>query len=195
MAHLKFDMAKLERLNDPGRFESLPPDVFWRALGEPSDAHVIVEIGAGTGLFAAEFARRAPEAVIYAADTAQQMLDWMQEHRPEVAAGRVVPVLATETGVPLAEGIADALYMINLHHELAEPEASYAEAFRLLAPGGRLLVVDWADRDTPKGPPRDVRVSASDLVGFLERAGFTDVRVDCTTLPWHLMATARRSAE
>jgi len=195
MAHLKFDMAKLERLNDPGRFESLPPDVFWHALGEPVAARVIVEIGAGTGLFAAEFVGRAPGAVVYAADTAQQMLDWMREHRPEVAAGRIVPVLATETSVPLADAIADAIYMINLHHELAEPDASYAEAYRLLKPGGRLLVVDWADRDTPKGPPRDVRVSAAELTALLNRAGFTDVHVDCDTLPWHIMATGGRAGE
>lgn len=194
MAHLKFDMAKLEKLNDPGRFESLPPDVFWSALGGPTGARAIVEIGAGTGLFAAEFARRAPEAIVYAVDTAQQMLDWMREHRPEVSEGRIVPILATETGVPLEEGVGDALYMINLHHELAEPDASYAEAFRLLKPDGRLLVVDWADRDTPKGPPRDVRVSATDLAAFLKRAGFADVHVDCATLPWHVMATARRSS-
>jgi len=192
VAHLKFDMAKLEKLNDPARLESLPPGVFWHALDEPAGARVIVEIGAGTGLFAAEFAKRAPSAVIYAADTAPQMLDWMREHRPEVSEGRIVPVLATETSVPLEDGVADALYMINLHHELAEPDASYSDAYRLLAPGGRLLVVDWADRDTPKGPPRDVRVSAPALQALLEDAGFKGVQVDCTTLPWHIMATAQR---
>ena len=30
MAHLKFNTEKLERLNDPGRFETLSPDVFWQ---------------------------------------------------------------------------------------------------------------------------------------------------------------------
>ena len=192
MPHLKFDMSKLEKLNDPGRLESLPPDVFWRAVGEPTDAQVIVEIGAGTGLFAAEFAARAPEAIVYAADTAEQMLDWMRRHRPEVARGRVVPVAAEETHVPLGDGIADVVYTINLHHELADPEATYSEAYRLLKPGGRVLVVDWADRDTPKGPPRDVRVSSDALAGFLTRAGFGGVTVDSATLAWHLMAAGRR---
>ena len=192
MAHLKFNIEKLERLNDPGRFETLPPDVFWQALGAPSGACALVEIGAGTGVFAAAFASIAPQAVIYAADTVQEMLDWMHANRPEVAAGRIVPVKAEETRVPLDDGIADAVYMINLHHELASPAESYAEAFRLLEPGGRLLVVDWADCDTPKGPPRDVRVSASALARFLENAGFTGVEVDETTLPWHVMATAVR---
>jgi ubiquinone/menaquinone biosynthesis C-methylase UbiE len=189
---MKFDLANLEKLNDPGRFETLPPDVLWRALGEPVGARTIVEVGAGTGLFAAEFARLAPQATVYAADTAPQMLDWMRDHRPEVAAGRIVPVEASETSVPLPNGVADVLYMINLHHELARPQASYAEAFRLLREGGRLLVVDWADRDTPKGPPRAVRARTHDLVAMLEAAGFADVSADETTLPWHLMIRAQR---
>lgn len=192
MPHLKFDMAKLERLNDPGRFETLPPDVFWRALGLPEGAAVIVEIGAGTGLFAAAFAALAPQATVYAADTEGVMLEWMTANRPEVAAGRVVPVKATETGVPLADGIADVVCMINLHHELAEPDASYAEARRLLKPGGRLLVVDWAPRETPKGPPQEVRVQPGALAAMLEGAGFVGITVDETTLPWHTMVTAVR---
>lgn len=192
MAHLKFDLAKLERLNDPGRFETLPPDVFWHALGEPADARVIVEVGAGTGIFAAAFAERAPEAIVYAADTADEMLVWMREHRPEVAAGRVVPVKATETGVPLADGIADVVYMVNVHHELADPAASYAEAFRLLAAGGRCLAVDWAPRETPKGPPQAVRASSEDFERLLAAAGFEDVRVNLDALPWHTLVTAAK---
>lgn len=192
MPHLKFDIAKLEKLNDPARFETLPPGVFWSALGRPAGACTIVEIGAGTGLFASAFSALAPEAVIYAADTSPEMLDWMRANRPEVTAGRIVPVAAEETRVPLDDGIADALYMINLHHELAHPGETYAEALRLLEPGGMLLVVDWADRDTPKGPPRDVRVTAREMTAFLEGAGFADVATDETGLPWHVMATAVR---
>jgi SAM-dependent methyltransferase len=192
MAHLKFDIAKLEKLNDPARFETLPPLVFWNALGKPSGACAIVEIGAGTGLFASAFSSFAPDAVIYAVDTSPEMLDWMRANRPEVAEGRIVPVEAEETRVPLDDGIGNAVYMINLHHELAHPDASYAEAVRLLAPGGRLLVVDWADRDTPKGPPREVRVSAARLAKMLEGAGLAHVEVDEAALQWHVMATAVR---
>lgn len=190
MAHMKFDMDKLERLNDPGRFETLPPEVFWAALGAPEGETVLVEIGAGTGLFASAFVSRSPEVIVYAADTADQMLEWMQFNRPEVAENRIFPVKASETGLPLPDAMADGLYMINLHHELAEPQASYAEALRLLKPGGRLLVVDWAPRETPKGPPQEIRVQPDELQRIVEGAGFADVRVDVDTLPWHTMLTA-----
>jgi SAM-dependent methyltransferase len=190
MAHLKFDPAKLEKLNDPGRLETLSPDAMWIAFGL-EDPAVLVEIGAGTGMFAAEFAKRAERATVYAADTSEEMLAWMLEHRSEVAEGRVVPVSSEESVVPLADGIADGVYMINLHHELAEPEAIYSEAFRLLRPGGRVLLVDWAPIDTPKGPPAGVRVAPDVLEGFLRKAGFSDVSVHAV-LSWHSVVTGTR---
>lgn len=194
MGYLKFDITKLEKLNDPGRFDSLPPDVFWQALGSPDGASAIVEIGAGTGLFAAEWARRAPGAVVYAADTSARMLDWVRANRPEVAAGRIVPLQTSETGVPLGDGVADAVVMINLHHELADPAGTYAEAFRLLGPGGRVLVVDWARRETPKGPPQEVRVGPDELAALLADAGFSDIAVRDDALTWHVMAVASKPA-
>jgi ubiquinone/menaquinone biosynthesis C-methylase UbiE len=188
-AHLKFDMAKLERLNDPGRFETLPPDLMWDALGRP-DPERIVEIGAGTGVFSAAFTSLAPKATVWAADIEDTMIDWMRANRPEVALGRIVPIKAEETKIPLPDTWADLVVMINLHHELAEPEESYAEALRLLKPGGRLLVVDWAARETPKGPPQSVRATAEDIAEILIRVGFSAVE-DHDVLVWHTMLTAR----
>lgn len=190
MSHLKFDLAKISKLDDPGRFETLKPDVMWRALGSPSDVGTIVEIGAGTGMFAAKFAELAPHATVYAADTEQQMLDWMRTNRPEVAEGRVIPVLAEETRIPLDDAIADLVVMVNLHHELAEPDASYAEAFRLAKPGAKLLVVDWAPVETPRGPSLAVRASVEEIVDFARLAGFSDVRPHEGALPWHTLVTA-----
>ncbi len=193
MAHLKFDPAKLHKLNDPARLESLRPEVFvaaWR-LEAPA---VIVEIGAGTGMFAAEFVSGYPGVVVYAVDTVEAMVAWMRENRPEVGDGRIVPVLSAEENVPLNDGIADGVCMINLHHELAAPEAIYAEAWRLLAPFGRVLVADWAPTDTPKGPPLHVRATAEDIACALESAGFIDIEIHAG-LPWHSLVTATRSGE
>jgi len=193
MAHQKFDLSKLERLNDPGRFETMIPSVMWNALGSPRP-RTIVDIGAGTGLFAEKFAELAPEATVYAADMAPQMVEWMSENRAGVATGRLVPLLSTETGVPRPDATAQLVTMLNLHHELADPVPLYAEALRLLEPGGQLLVVDWAPRETPKGPPLAIRASFETLRDALEAAGFADVE-EHDGLPWHTLATARRPVQ
>jgi len=192
VTHQKFDIAKLERLNDPGRFDTLPPTVFWDALGAPTDARSIVEIGAGTGLFAARFASLAPDAVVHVADIEPVMLEWMTENRPEVAEGRLVPILAEEDHVPLQSSSADVVYMINLHHELVSPSASYAEALRLLHPGARLMVVDWAPGESPHGPSQHVRVPAEDVADILRVVGFAQVVVHEGALPYAWLITAVR---
>ncbi len=139
MAYQKFDIAKLERLNDTGRFDDLIPEVMWAAADTP-DARTIVEIGAGTGLFACRFAEMAPEAEVYAVDIEPVMVRWMFQHRPAALSGRLHPLLAEETKVPLPTGDADLVVMINVHHELADPRSSYCEALRLLRIGGTLLL-------------------------------------------------------
>jgi ubiquinone/menaquinone biosynthesis C-methylase UbiE len=190
MAYQKFNPEKLEKLNDPARAETLIRDLMWKALGVPA-ATTLVEIGAGTGFFARRFSSLAPQATVHAVDMAQVMIDWMNSNLAEVAEGAIVPLLVDETTIDLADGIADAVYMINLHHELADPEATYREAVRLLKPGGRILVVDWVDRETPRGPRLDIRASTDELKSVLEEAGVSEVEIH-EGLPWHHMVTATK---
>lgn len=190
MTYMKFDPAKLEKLNDPRRAEDLRPDVMWGALALESPA-TMVEIGAGTGFFATRFAALCPGMTVYAADIVERMVEWMCENLTQVASGLVIPLMVEETHVPLPDGIADATVMINLHHELADPTGTYAEAFRLTSPGGRVLVADWADRETPKGPPLAIRASVETLRSALEGAGFVGSEAHAG-LPHHHLVTATR---
>ena len=190
MAFEKFDVSKLERLNDERRFDVLSPDVMWSALGDPSPL-AIIDIGAGTGLFARRFAALAPAAQVYAADSSATMVDWMVENVPEDLRSRLHPVLAGEATVPLPDATADLVVMIHLHHELADPLASYREALRLLRPGGQLLVVDWAPSEGPAGPPQHIRVTAEDAAAMLREAGFASVTAHPLLTQDSLLTAAR----
>ena len=190
MPHEKFSVAHLERLNDRGRLEYLPPEAMWEALGEPSP-QTIVDVGAGTGLFACFFADLAPEATVYAADIEPEAVRWMIEHRPQSMCSRLKPILSRESAVPLATGEADLVVMINLHHELVDPAESYREALRLARIGGQLLVVDWAPDGEELGPPQRIRSSAEQIAEVLRSVGFDEIVVHAA-LPHHSMVTARK---
>jgi len=188
--HLKFDIAKIARLDDVGRFDDLDPDVMWEALGSPKP-DAIVDIGAGTGMFARRFARLAPEATVFAVDTEQRMLDWIADHPDPVVDGRLRPVLSEESTVPLPDGSADLVVMINLHHELADPRATYREALRLLRAAGQLLVVDWARTEMEGGPPQHIRATAEELIAMLGSVGFAGAEAH-QGLPKHSLITAMK---
>lgn len=192
MSHEKFDLSKIARLDDESRFEFLDPDVMWEALGSPSP-DVIVDIGAGTGLFARRFAAMAPMATVYAADTEPVMIAWIGEHADPAIGSRLRPVLAQEASVPLPDAEADLVVMVNLHHELATPKDSYAEALRLLRPGGRLLVADWARNEVEGGPPQGIRATFDEIAEMLRGAGFGSV-VRHEGLQRHTLVTARKGS-
>lgn len=191
MAAFKFDANKIARLDDPGRLDDLRPEAMWDALGSPTPES-IADIGAGTGMFSEQFARLAPETTIFAIDTDQRMLDWISDKRAAlVDAGRIVPVLSEESVLPLPDGSVDLATLINMHHELEDVRAMYAEVTRILRPGGQALVVDWADRDTPHGPPMAARSSASEIGKVLADAGLEAVAIH-DVLPYHSLVTARK---
>jgi len=188
----KFDVAKLERLNDPARFEYVDPKVIWNAAGVTNPVS-IVEVGAGTGLFSCKFAEYAPGADIFAVDVEPAMVHWMFEHRPKSLCGRLHPTLSSETSIPLPTGEADLLVMINVHHELADPTSSYREALRLLRIGGTVVIADWAPGSIEGGPPRHVRVTAEQIAGLLGKVGFEGAQLQ-DGLPRHSLVTARKPA-
>jgi ubiquinone/menaquinone biosynthesis C-methylase UbiE len=190
MPHEKFSVAHLDRLNDPGRFEYLPPAAMWEALGNPSP-QTIVDVGAGTGLFACWFAEAAPDATVYAIDIEPAMVRWMLEHRHPSLCSRLQPLLGKESAIPLATGEADLVVMINLHHELVDPHASYREALRLTRIGGQLLVVDWTPDGEEPGPPHHVRVTADQIADLASAVGFDQVTIH-PPLPRHSLITARK---
>lgn len=190
MCAYRFNPAKLEKLNDPGRLDDLVPDRMWAAFGAPERV-VAVDLGAGTGLFAREFARRLDGGVIWAVDSEPRMIAWMEANLPAETLRTVRPLPGDATAVPLPDASAGLVYAIALYHELPEPALMLREALRLLAPGGTVGIVDWKAEDTPHGPPLAHRIDAPVIARQLREAGFADVEV-CDVLPYHNVLTARR---
>lgn len=186
----KFDPRSIEKLNDPERFQRENPDVIWKELAL-AGPRVLVEIGAGTGFFAAPFARKLAAGTVYACDVQDEMVAWMKEHLPSDIRYSVVPMKMEERSVPLRDGIADLVYMVNLHHELEDRTAIMKEAYRLLKPGGTVMVIDWKKEETPEGPPQEIRVTEEEIISDIEKAGFGNT-VRHPVLPYHNVVTAKK---
>ena len=135
-----------------------------------------MDIGAGTGLFCRAFLTVFNPDTIYACDMSDTMLNWMQGNVvPDHP--RIRPVKNLGSSIPLDDGIADTVFMMNLHHELDNPVLMLKEAQRLLKPGGEIAIVDWKRLPTDQGPPLEIRCIPEDVVLQLEEAGFGNVRI------------------
>lgn len=114
------------------------------ALG-PGPFRLLVDLGTGTGRILELFAARCDRGLGF--DLNQSMLAY--------AAGKLAAAGHAHNEVrhgdlydiALPDRAADAVIMHQVLHFLTDPAAAIAEAARILTPGGKLLIVDFAPHD------------------------------------------------
>lgn len=187
----KFDPKQIHKLNNPERLKIQNPDLIWEKLALDSP-QTLIDVGAGTGFFAKPFSDKLENGTVYACDTSETMLEWMTAHVMEEYGKKISLVKSEEANIPLDDNIADLVYMINLHHELDEPENMVKECARLLKDGGKLMIIDWKKEEMTFGPPIEIRVEESTVEQQLNSAGFTNI-VCHQDLPHHFFIVANKN--
>lgn len=168
----KFDISRLERLRDPERLETMNPDKIWAVLADGLIINTLVDIGVGIGFFAIPFARKIKRGKVYGCDLHPEMLKYLEAAMEKEGVDNIEPVRCGEVEVPLEDGIADMVIMVNLHHELDFRDRSLAECRRLLRSGGKVAVIDWKPIQTEHGPPMEIRIPPEQVLEELTAAGF-----------------------
>jgi ubiquinone/menaquinone biosynthesis C-methylase UbiE len=104
--------------------------------------HRLIDLGSGTGRMLALLAPAADSAI--GLDLSQQMLNIARGHVAEAGLTNVELRHGDIFDTRLPDGHADLVVVHQVLHYLSDPAAAVAEAARLAAPGGRLLIVDFA---------------------------------------------------
>lgn len=167
-----FPIDRADALDDPSRYRYCSREELVAALALDGSESV-ADLGSGTGFYTDDVAPFA--AQMYAVDLQAEMHEL---YREKGMPGNVEPVTAPIHDLPLADGSLDAAFSTMTYHEFAG-DGALAELARVLAPGGRLVTVDWtAAGEGESGPPRDERYDAGDAVEHHEEAGFTVERAE-----------------
>jgi ubiquinone/menaquinone biosynthesis C-methylase UbiE len=109
----------------------------------------VLDVGCGTGVFAARIREALPKARVCGIDLVAGMLTKGAERWRRVA-DRVAPVQGDSERLPFAAGSFDVVTCANSFHHYPHQERAVAEMLRVLKPGGRLMLVDGF-RDRPWG--------------------------------------------
>jgi ubiquinone/menaquinone biosynthesis C-methylase UbiE len=144
MSGHKFDVKKLEKLNNPKRVEMIELGKIINEL-QLSPNSVLVDIGAGTGIFSEEMLDLIPDSQCYALDISEEMLEWIDQNRVSKLKSRLKTKLMDENNIPLKDNIADLVFMITVHHELEDGEILLKEIKRILKKDGKVLICDWKE--------------------------------------------------
>ena len=158
----------------------------------------VLDIGCGPGLLAVDLARSVGRhGRVLAADVSVDMLSIAARSAEAAGVSAVIaPLRLDATAIPLAGGVMDAVVAVQTLEWVPRVDDALAESFRVIRPGGRILVLDtdWSaiqwHSDDPQRLDRLVAAWAGatawaalprSLPDRLRAAGFADVEV--ATLP------------
>ncbi len=114
------------------------------ALGDgPFD--MFVDLGTGTGRMLELFGKRFRRGL--GLDMSPAMLAYARAKLERTGLAKVQVRQADIYDLPLGDHVADAVVMHQVLHFLSDPQRAIREAARVLAPGGRLLIVDFAPHE------------------------------------------------
>lgn len=170
--HEKFDYDDRDLLRDAWRREHLDPDRFWAELGLQA-GQTVVDVGAGIGYFALPAARRVgPTGRVHALDVSPYMVSHVAREAAQAGLDQLVAAVSGEHSLPVGSGVADVALVAFVIHEVVDGARLLAEVGRVLKPGGRLVLLDWAtDSEEPENLPRRLRYAPATVQYLVRKAG------------------------
>jgi ubiquinone/menaquinone biosynthesis C-methylase UbiE/Fe2+ or Zn2+ uptake regulation protein len=111
----------------------------------PGPFERVVDLGTGSGRMLTLFARKAKCTI--GLDLSQRMLNIARANVAREGLDKVELRHGDIFSTRLPSGSADLVLVHQVLHYLSDPKAAVAEAARLVGPGGRLLIVDFAPHD------------------------------------------------
>ncbi len=107
----------------------------------------VVDLGAGSGFYTIESARRVgPGGRVYAIDVQKDLLERIRTAGAQQNLRNIEVVWANAEkigGTKLRENIADRVIASNVLFQIEKPEEFALEIKRLIKPGGKVMVIDW----------------------------------------------------
>jgi ubiquinone/menaquinone biosynthesis C-methylase UbiE len=176
-----------EWLERAEREQEEEPDVALNVLKIPKGASV-ADIGAGSGYMTERLAARVgPTGRVFANDVQPQMLEILSRRLAAKRIANVTLVQGTADDPKLAPASVDLELMVDVYHELSQPQAMLQRLRAALTPGGRLVLLEYRKEDPTIPIKPEHKMSVAEAKLEVEAEGFTLSRVDDTLPRQHIL--------
>jgi ArsR family transcriptional regulator len=179
------DQAKVYFNQVAGRFDrSYGPGRSWQAFGQLLlrilPPLTVADLGSGEGLLSELLAIRA--AKVIAVDNSEKMVEFGAKKARRNGLKNLEFRLGDLEAPPIADGGVDLVVLSQALHHAASPDAALRAAYRILRPGGQILILDLLRHQFENARElygdRWLGFAESDLHRWLDTAGFKKVEID-----------------
>jgi ubiquinone/menaquinone biosynthesis C-methylase UbiE/DNA-binding HxlR family transcriptional regulator len=157
------------------------PGQSWKSMAEAMlrlmPSLTVADLGAGDGSFALLLSQRAVRVI--AVDSSARMIEVGREQAARHGVKNVEYRLGDMEEVPIGAGEVDLVFFSQSLHHALHPERALAEAARILAPGGRIVILDLVKHRFEEAremyADEWLGFSEAELETMLQSAGFVKI--------------------
>jgi len=179
----KITMEEMHKLHqDPKAYISLLEDPQRDAYQKPHDVvmaldlkegEVVADIGAGSGYFAWRFTHHVGDkGKVYAVDINPDMIVYMNRRFRDMQLKNIATVLAAPDDPLLMDASIDRFFFCDTWHHIENQTPYLALMKKMLKPGGQVIMIEFHKKETPVGPPVEMKIAHEDVMRQMETNGF-----------------------
>ena len=148
------------------------------------EGQVVADVGAGSGYYTVLLrAAVGPRGRVYATDIQPEMLALIRRKIETRRLSNVELVLGTPTESRLPDGAIELALMVDVYHELAQPQLFLQSLKRALKPDGRLVLIEFRKESASVPIREEHKMTVREARMELEAEGYRFERV-IDVLPW-----------
>jgi len=133
----------------------------------------VADIGAGSGYMTVRLSKKVgPQGRVYANDIQPGMLDLLNKRLAKAKISNVSAVLGTQDDPRLPDGALDLVLMVDVYHELSQPQLMLRHIRASLKTGGRLVLLEYRKEDPNVPIKPEHKMSVADAKLEVEAEGF-----------------------
>jgi len=152
---------------------------------------VVADIGAGSGYYSSRISKRiGPTGRVYATDIQPGMIEILERRIKAEGLTNVTPILGGMDDPRLPPRSIDLAIMVDVYHELQQPQVFLQRLKETFKPGGRLVLLEFRKEDATVPILEVHKMSVAEVKAELEAEGFVlDKVID--VLPWQHLIVLR----
>ncbi len=153
----------------------------------------IADLGSGVGYMTLRMAKRVgPTGKIYGVDLQPGMLAELQKNAKAAGITNVEPILGEPADPKLPEGKIDMILMVDVYHEVSQPQAMLRKIRQALKADGRLILLEYRAEDPSIPINPEHKMTVEQVRAEIEPEGFK-LQKPIETLPrQHLLILTKQ---